>query len=240
MYKEVGHLYDDIFYEDYDKWMKFITNNIDLNHKKILEFGCGSGNMTSRIAKEYRQSEIHAVDLSQSIISLAKGKQKVEKFRNVIYECDDVMNISGKYDMVLAFFDVVNFFVDNVNVLFSHIYNRLQDDGIFIFDVTSIYAMKYKLDETVMKLFEDDDTIIYNEFLYKNNENKLYMDFNIFTKKDNLYKKTEEKYILMGYDMNLINELKKAGFSDVKVYNDYSVHEEMHDDILRYTFVARR
>lgn len=56
MYDEFAKIYDSLMTEvDYDQWADYLFRHLlngKRDTKKILEFGCGTGSITTRLAKK--------------------------------------------------------------------------------------------------------------------------------------------------------------------------------------------
>ena len=111
---------------------------------KILDFGCGTGIFCEHFARN--GYEVIGVDVSFDMIEYAKknhsfhsggGGGKIE------YYCDDIRTFSNNvnknletFDIVCALSHVICYQVSNESLLrvFNNAYDRLQDNGIFVFD----------------------------------------------------------------------------------------------------------
>ena len=76
MYADFSKVYDELMQEiDYGAWGDYlfrITLNAARPIKKVLEFGCGTGNITLELAK--KGFEVTAVDLSEEMLTVADEK----------------------------------------------------------------------------------------------------------------------------------------------------------------------
>jgi ubiquinone/menaquinone biosynthesis C-methylase UbiE len=73
MYKNFSKVYDIMMeYADYDGWKEVVEEKIDIygeSPKKILDLGCGTGEVLIRLAPKY---QIVGVDLSKVMIEIAE------------------------------------------------------------------------------------------------------------------------------------------------------------------------
>lgn len=71
---------------------------------KILDIGTGTGCIALRIAKEFPDSEITAIDVSSDALELARGNAAVNRIQNVTFQQLDVSNerIEGKFDIIVS------------------------------------------------------------------------------------------------------------------------------------------
>ncbi len=77
------------------KLLSFISKK---NHLRILDVGCGTGKMLSRMAETFPDAELSGVDLSTSMIGFAK-----KKYSNISFTVGDAENLSLEKEM----FDIV-------------------------------------------------------------------------------------------------------------------------------------
>jgi len=114
------------------KAFKSLEHTIDIKNKRILDFGCGSGLLTEKIAK--KANEVFAIDSSSVMISVLDNKKIV----NVKTCCDELSDVFikehqeqfQKFDIIVA--SSVCAFVDDYPKLLILIKQLLKPNGIFI------------------------------------------------------------------------------------------------------------
>ncbi|MGE5604392.1 MAG: class I SAM-dependent methyltransferase [Bacteroidota bacterium] len=102
---------------------------------KVLDLGCGPGLYASLLAK--RGFSITGIDISERSISYAKRKAAEENLR-IDYQCKDYIkdDIGSGYDVAICIYcDFGALTSDEQRCLLKKIYNGLNKDGVFIFDV---------------------------------------------------------------------------------------------------------
>ena len=73
------------------------------NKKRILEIGTGSGAMALAIAKNIKDSEVIATDISDEILEVAKRNAELNNITNVKLVKSDLFNdVDGKYDLIFS------------------------------------------------------------------------------------------------------------------------------------------
>lgn len=71
--------------------------------KTILDLGTGSGAIALSLAKKFKDSQVLAVDISSSAISVAKKNAKINKLQNVKFlQSHWFDNVSGKFDIIIS------------------------------------------------------------------------------------------------------------------------------------------
>lgn len=120
-------LMSDVDYEALFNDIKPYLKHDDL----IIDAGCGSGYMLIELMKQgYRAI---GLDVSSKMLSLAEEKMRSEHLMTELYEHDLRKPMLGQADVILAMFDVVNYFKGVKNV-FKNIHRALYPQGKFIFD----------------------------------------------------------------------------------------------------------
>lgn len=222
VYNEFAYIYDRLMNSDidYDRWCDYIENLFDMhdcNPDTVCELACGTGNMTSIL--EQRGYEMCGIDLSPDMIQVAKRKVKTAKL-----VCADMISFKPekRYDAFLCMIDGINYNIVPKSLLktFKMVKRSLNDRGIFIFDVSSRYKLQHIIgNETFIHSEEDVFFSWQNRYIEKYNLSDMYLNF--FVSKGDLYKRFEERHLQRGYSENELKILlKKAGFSDISVYNE--------------------
>lgn len=97
----------------------------------VLDYGCGTGTASCELASHVKK--IHAIDISSSMIDIAKGKAVAGKIENVNFEQTDIFDKSFQnesFDTILAFNMLHT--VSNPQEVMQRIYELLKPDGLFI------------------------------------------------------------------------------------------------------------
>ena len=226
MYEDFAQVYDALMSEiDYKEWSDYIFRlmlNSQKEVKSILEFGCGTGNITLELAK--KGFDMTAVDLSENMLTVADEKAEEAGLNNIRFYLGDMSNfaIQEKFDAVISCCDCVNYLSDleAFNNFISCSIDALKPGGILAFDMNT--KSKY---HDVIK----DRTFVYDLddiFCVWENDphfDEKYMDFDLsffVQRKDGLYERFDEvqkQYIYMAED--IFHLLKRPDLKDVKIYN---------------------
>lgn len=119
------------------KRMVEIISNTQINNTQnlnILDLSSGTGNIAIALSKQYPTSSIHAVDISEEMLKVAKQKTKDEGILNITYYVQDVENLDlgdMKFDIITCGYGL--FFYPEMDNVFKDIYNRLTKNGVFAF-----------------------------------------------------------------------------------------------------------
>ncbi|HLD61233.1 MAG TPA: class I SAM-dependent methyltransferase [Patescibacteria group bacterium] len=124
------------YYDEKEKYLNSFENNKvlellgDVQGKKVLDIGAGTGRLTLQLAK--RGAEVTAVDISEEM--LKKLRSKNEEVRIVIADAEDLPFDNDAFDIVVSAFLVVH--LKDPTRFFDEVYRVLKDGGTFL--VTNI------------------------------------------------------------------------------------------------------
>lgn len=108
----------------------FLLNNKIINNH--LDLGCGCGTLCDYFY--HNNIGTKGVDISKYMIEIAKGKN-----HNIDFEIGDMTTYKSNstYDLITITCDVINHILkeDSFACMFKNIYNMLNNDGFFIFDI---------------------------------------------------------------------------------------------------------
>ncbi|GKU81339.1 class I SAM-dependent methyltransferase [Niallia sp. NCCP-28] len=145
-YGRFAYLYDRLMSDvPYGKWVELIADakekyNISGNH--LLDLACGTGELSISLAE--RGFQVTGVDLSEDMLSVAQDKTN-KQGQSIFYIEQDMSKLEG-----LPSFDIIGVFCDSLNYLqteeevietFKGVHRHLDEKGLFIFDVHSLYKM---------------------------------------------------------------------------------------------------
>jgi len=102
-----------------------------INAKKLVEFGCGSGEATQYLSKYNPFIQILATDVDPAVITNARRNVKS---KNVIFKTVDAFKFKSKtkYDIVSSSSFIHNFQRKNQATLLKMMYSILKKGGFFI------------------------------------------------------------------------------------------------------------
>jgi len=100
----------------------------------ILDAGCGSGYLLLELLKNKHHV---GIDLSSEMLAIAREKLRENQVSAMLYEHDLRVPMAAEFDLILAMFDVINYFKGAKQVL-KNFYHALDDQGVLIFDVYKV------------------------------------------------------------------------------------------------------
>ncbi|MBS1731329.1 MAG: class I SAM-dependent methyltransferase [Bacteroidetes bacterium] len=103
-WNKVASLYQEKFMdlELYDETYDFVCNNISKSEAKILEIGCGPGNITRYLLSKKPDFDILGIDIAPNMIDLAQKNNPTARF--AIMDSRQIDKIKAKYDGIVCGF----------------------------------------------------------------------------------------------------------------------------------------
>ena len=103
-WNKVALLYQDLFMdlELYNDTYDYICNSITKDKAKILEIGCGPGNITKYLLSKRPDFDIFGIDIAPNMVELAKNNNPTASF--AIMDSRQIDEIKTKYDGIVCGF----------------------------------------------------------------------------------------------------------------------------------------
>lgn len=114
----------DLYNDSYD----YICNAIDKPDAKLLEIGCGPGNITKYLLSKRPNWDIFGIDIAPKMVELAKANNPKATF--AVMDSRHISNLDTKYDGVIGGFCIPYLSQTETNDLISDAYDLLNDQGL--------------------------------------------------------------------------------------------------------------
>ena len=211
-YNQFAWYYDSLmepkFYEDY---FHFIKENASF--KSVLDLGCGTGRLDAQLMNE--NITLDGIDLSKQMIDIASST-----IQNAHFEVADMLTYQSdkKYDLVLCVCDSLNYILgfDNQVQILKNVYDYLNEDGTFIFDVHS----QYKINELFKNYIEEDENEDFYFYWKVKKTNEYQITHYVIIEDLNEDVRMEEKHVQESYPIEwYVKALKEIGYKDI-TYNE--------------------
>ncbi|MEP7197149.1 MAG: class I SAM-dependent methyltransferase [Saprospiraceae bacterium] len=189
-WNKVALLYQDKFMDLdlYNDTYNFICNSITKDKAKILEIGCGPGNITKYLLSKRPDFDIFGIDIAPNMIELAERNNPTASFG--IMDSRNIDEIKSKYDGIISGFCLPYISPTDSQKLIADCYNLLNENGLIYisfvegdpsksdFQVGSsgdrIYFYFYNLDELTEELQKNNfEKIKVFKVEYKKSENEI-------------------------------------------------------------------
>lgn len=247
-YSELAGYYDKLNDTvDYDRWFDFINEIFlknDIKPSSVLDLACGTGEFALRFAKN--GVETVGIDLSSEMLTLARNKADREKLDIVLLNQDmEQFESPGTVDAVVCCLDSVNYLLSPGKVVscFENVYNSLNQNGIFVFDINSEYKFENIYADNAY-VYETDSLFCTWQNFY-NPKSKIcdfYLDF--FINENGCYRRVSELQKERCYTLKQITGyLKKTNFEIAGIYSDFefnAVDQKNQGETERFYIVCRK
>lgn len=224
-YNKFANIYDELIHRDVDYrfWSEVIINLCDregIDKKDYLDLACGTGNLTVEVGKGFKSTT--AVDLSEEMLSIASDKLRASRIRaKVVCQNISELNLRKKFDLITCALDSTNYILDEEALInyFNSVYNHLNDEGLFVFDVNSAYKLTEVLGNNIFNY--DDDKVVY---IWENEveDSVLNMYLTFFVKEGQVYERFDEHHRERIYTEEFLERvLSNIGFKVIEKLDDY-------------------
>lgn len=129
-WNKVAALYQDKFMDLdlYDKTYDLICDSIPKTAPKLLEIGCGPGNITRYLLSKRPDFDIYGIDIAPRMIELARKNNPSATFD--VMDCREIGRLSMKFDGVVCGFCLPYLSSEDRKKLIWDIAGLLNEDGL--------------------------------------------------------------------------------------------------------------
>lgn len=245
-YRQMASLYDQFMaHAPYDDWVEFTEEIFRLSEtsiKNIADLGCGTGEITIRLAK--KNYSLIGVDYASEMLTHAEQKATKEKLP-IQWIHQDLRELSGlnQLDAVVSYCDVINYITseEEVGNVFNKIAASLKEEGLFIFDVHALAHVENRLMNQSFTDVNDDIAYIWN-CIEGEESGEMYHDLTFFTlREEGLYDRFDEYHHQRTFPVKVYEQLLyAAGFEKPKVYYDFSLKNKKSDETTERIFIVTK
>lgn len=228
---------DDVPYEAWCERIVQILHSYGIEDGLVLDLCCGTGTLTRLL--EMAGYDMIGVDLSLDMLEEARSHED----SGILYLLQDMreFELYGTVRAVVCTCDSLNYLLEEEELqhVFSLVNNYLDPQGIFIFDMNTVYKYREILADSV--ICDNRETACFtweNCFDEESGINEYAMNFFVQTE-NGLYERFEEYHYQKAYERERIEELLAAsGLKLLAVYGagGAALPEETSE---RLWFVAR-
>ena len=245
-YEQFALLYDELMNDvPYEKWVEFTEQSLGQIGKtdaKILDVACGTGNVTLPLVQ--KGYDVTGVDLSEEMLTIAQQKLGEEGQFIPFYQQDmRELDVPGEFDCVTIFCDSLNYVLEEEGIqeTFRRVYHHLRSDGLFLFDVHSLYKIHHVFQNETYTMNEDEISLIWNCFPGEG-PNSVEHDLTFFVRdeEEDVYHRFDELHMQRTYPVEELTKwLENAGFTVLRVTGDFE-RIEVTEQTERIFFVATK
>lgn len=237
-YYALAQFYDSLTENvDYKVRSDYISNFFSKYYdspRSVLDLACGTGNIAVNLVNE--GYKVTGIDLSEEMLceadNKADGKMELLKADMTDFKLD------SKFDCCVCSLDSINHLLslEDVEKCFNCVYGSLKSDGIFVFDVNTVYKHNNILAGNTFVFDEEDFFLSWDNEDEGENIIRILIDIFVFNGKS--YDRLSEEFFERAYT---VSELESVlyNFEIIGIYDDLSLNEYTEQSERIY-FVCKR
>lgn len=243
-YQQFAWYYDQLM-EDapYDQWFAFLHEVLadHTSHPRLLDIGCGTGAMTLRLAQA--AYDVTGVDLSEDMLTIARYKADNAGLTVPFFQQDMTeLSLGDTYDVVLMFCDSLNYLQteEEVQTTFERVYEHLNDDGLFVFDVHTINKLETQFIDQTYADQDEDLSLIWQSYAGDSPHSVVHALTFFVREEDGRYSRFDEDHEQRTFASHVYRTwLEEKGFDVLHIVSDFS-WQEPTESSERLFFVAKK
>ncbi|MEG0566273.1 MAG: class I SAM-dependent methyltransferase [Hungatella sp.] len=222
---------DNIPYEEWSAYLTGLLKEYGIADGLVLDLGCGTGSMTERL--DQQGYDMIGIDNSEDMLQIAMQK-RAESGSNILYLLQDMreFELYGTVKAVVSICDSINYLTDYADLVtvFRLVNNYLDPQGIFIFDLNTIYKYQEILRDHTFAENRDDCSFIWDNDYEEASMINAY-DLALFIQEqEGLYRRYEETHFQKAYSVpTVIHALEEAGMKFMAVYDAFTKNSPKED-----------
>ncbi|KPL58634.1 class I SAM-dependent DNA methyltransferase [Rossellomorea vietnamensis] len=245
-YERFAYVYDYLMQDvPYDGWLEYVNRQAErysIQGKRLLDIACGTGELSLRLARD--GYDVTGVDLSQDMLTIAQEKASAQDVHIQLFQQDmSRLDSLGEYDIITIFCDSLNYLEDESDVenTFKKVYDHLTQEGLFLFDVHSIYKMTQIFMNQTFTLTDDHVSYIWGCFPGEvPNSVEHELTFFVEDVETGQYERVEELHKQRTYPILMVKEwLETTGFDVLNINADFT-EESPSDQSERIFFACKK
>lgn len=163
--------------------------------------------------------------------------------RGILYLLEDMreLELYGSVRAVVSVCDSMNYILEEADLreVFSRVHEYLEEDGVFIFDLNTVYKYRDLLGETTIAENREEGSFIWENYFDEESAVNEY-DLTLYIREDGeSYRRFEEVHYQRAYDLKTIGRLLADAGMDLLAAYDAFTKEPVRDDSERIYVVAR-
>jgi len=237
IYERFARFYTRGPYPQYSERMAEIISSVlerfGARPRAILDVACGEGTFAVAMAKKGFQ--VTGIDRSSRMLEFARKRAERENVQ-VEFFLQDMRSLSfeEKFDLVTCWYDSLNYLLEleDLEGTFEGVYRALRADGLFIFDMNTIYGLAVGWQRHPSLVQQDTPEIFeVHRHEYDFERNLATAIITGFVKEGNKWVRTDEKHQERGYSLHDIRKcLEESGLQELRCWGNLQEMTELRPD----------
>lgn len=241
-FAEVYDLFmDQVPYEEWSERISGILKEYGICDGLVLDLGCGTGSMTELLAE--KGYDMIGVDASEEMLELASEK-RAESGHDILYLLQDMreFELYGTVRAIVSVCDSLNYITEDADLLqvFRLVRNYLDPDGVFFFDMNTIYKYRDILGETTIAENREEGSFIWENYYDEEQQLNEY-ELTLYVRDmGDRYVRFEETHFQKAYELSRVLELlREAGLKAEQIF-DSDTGEAVTAETGKFCIAARK
>ncbi len=242
-YGEFATVYDllteNVPYDEIAQYYNNIIENLGAAGKLLLDLGCGTGNLTLRLAD--MGYDVIASDASAEMLTIASSKQGSEKVRFICQSMTET-ELYGSVDIAVSTLDSINHLQSGEEILtcFRKAAENMNDGGLLLFDVNTIYKHSHVLADNTF-IYDVEGVYCAWSNSYDPSDHSVCIELDLFYEnEDGSYDRGYETFCEIALPQEEISGLlEEAGFEVLRIY-EYLTENPPTEKSEKLLFAARK
>ncbi|MGP6138885.1 MULTISPECIES: class I SAM-dependent DNA methyltransferase [unclassified Jeotgalibaca] len=242
-YQIFSYFYDKVMDQSvYDDWMAYIEKyRPNATGLDILELACGTGQVAVQLAKAGHH--VTGFDLSEDMLVLAQERMTTEGVAFELLQGDmrELADI-GQYDVCTCFSDSLCYLSEesDLEAVFEGVYANLNKDGLFLFDVHSLFQVDHVFPGYQYIYQDEKDVFLWESFEGETAHSVEHLLTFFVENEDGSFKRLQELHEERVFEIKIYKKLlEKAGFKKVEITADFG-REAVTETSPRWFFACQK
>lgn len=210
----------------YDMWAEYlhgILQEFGVTDGLVAELGCGTGNMTMRMAQA--GYDMIGIDCSEDMLEIAREKCSPD----ILFLLQDMreMELYGTVNAMYCVCDGMNYLLEpqDLRQVFAKANNYLEPGGVFVFDMKTRYFYEQVLGNRMIAENREDASFLWENEFHPDTEINEYIltVYQLEDEERDLFSRSDEWHSQRAYDVSQVKTLlEEAGMEFVAVYDAFT------------------
>ena len=241
-YGEFASVYDllteNVPYDEIAEYYNGIIKELGATGNLLLDMGCGTGNLTLRLAD--MGYDIIASDASAEMLTIAS--EKLSGRAQLICQSMTETELYGAVDIAVSTLDSINHLDSAADIFecFKRTAENMNSGGLFLFDVNTIYKHREILGNNTF-VYDVDGVYCVWQNEYDPSDHSVGIELDLFYEnEDGSYDRGYEGFREIAPDrFHIADMLEESGFTVERVY-EYLTKNEPTENSEKLMFAARK
>lgn len=244
-YEQFALLYDEFMNDvPYDKWVEYVEQKLQeagITGKTLLDVACGTGNVTLPLVQ--KGYDVTGIDLSEEMLTVAQQKLAEAGYIVPFYQQDmRELELPQQFDCITIFCDSLNYVTEKAGVqeTFARVHRNLKQNGLFLFDVHSLYKIHHIFINETYTVNEEAAALIWNCFPGEYPDSVEHeLTFFVKDEQEDVYHRFDEFHVQRTYSITDLKVwLEEAGFLVMSITGNF--FSEVTEQTERVFFAVKK